>query len=263
MTGKKVRKVNDYPAILVPQNHIEPVPRRIRGVFGSQTILDTSGAKYVWESPYYPQYYVPLGDVRPGVLVDEGQTQHSPRGLVSLHGLRLGDLDRPHAAKVLKKSTIIDLDDTVRFEWSALDAWFEEDELVHVHARSPYVRVDALHSTRSVRIELNGQVVAQTSSPVMVFETGLPTRYYINRAEVDMALLIPSETVTQCPYKGTTSRYWSVRVGEEIHRDLAWEYDFPTLQLQPIAGMIAFYNEKVDIFLEGERLTRPETHFSH
>lgn len=254
--------MNDYPSMLVPVNHVEPVPRRIRALFGSKMILDTTAAMYVWESPFYPQYYVPLGNVVSEALVDEGQTQHSPRGLVLLHGLQLGDRHRPHAAKLLKSSTVDGLENTVHFEWSALDAWFEEDELVHVHPRSPYVRVDALHSTRQVRVELEGQVLAETSSPVMVFETGLPTRYYINRTEVDMTSLLASDTVTQCPYKGTTSRYWSVRVGQEIHPDLAWEYDFPTRQVQPIAGMIAFYNEKVDIFVDGRHLERPETHFS-
>jgi uncharacterized protein (DUF427 family) len=96
----------------------------------------------------------------------------------------------------------------------------------------------------------------------MVFETGLPTRYYLNKTEVNFAHLQKTETVTACPYKGTTSHYWSVRVGGTVHPDLAWCYDFPTRQLLPIAGLISFYNEKVDIILDGERLPRPETHFS-
>jgi uncharacterized protein (DUF427 family) len=105
-------------------------------------------------------------------------------------------------------------------------------------------------------------VLAESSSPVMVFETGLPTRYYLNRTEVNAEHLLPAATVTACPYKGKTSGYWSVRVGETVHADLAWAYDFPTRQLLPIAGLIAFYNEKVDIWLDGEPLERPVTHFS-
>ena len=108
-----------------------------------------------------------------------------------------------------------------------------------------------------MRIELDGAVLADASSSVMVFETGLPTRYYLSRTEVDFAHLVPSDTVTACPYKGTTSGYWSVAVGGTVHPDLAWTYDFPTRQLLPIAGLIAFYNEKVDIFLDGEPLARP------
>jgi len=142
-----------------------------------------------------------------------------------------------------------------------VDAWFEEDEQVFVHPRNPYTRVDALRSTRAVRVELDGVVLAESSCPVMVFETGLPTRYYLNRSEANFDHLIPTQTQTACPYKGTTSGYWSIRVGETVHPDLAWAYDFPTRQLQPIAGLIAFYNEKVDIFLDEQLLDRPKTHF--
>ena len=142
-----------------------------------------------------------------------------------------------------------------------MDAWFEEDEQVFVHPRSPYTRVDALRSGRPVRVELDGVVLADAGSSVMVFETGLPTRYYLSRTDVDFAHLIPTGTVTACPYKGTTSGYWSVRAGGTVHADLAWSYDFPTRQLLPIAGMIAFYNEKVDTILDGQRLDRPQTHF--
>jgi uncharacterized protein (DUF427 family) len=129
---------------------------------------------------------------------------------------------------------------TVRFDWNALDAWFEEDEQVFVHPRSPYVRVDAVRSTRRVRVELDGAVLAESASPVMVFETGLPTPYYIGRTEVNFDHLIPTNTVTACPYKGVTSGYWSIRAGERLHPDLAWSYDFPTRQLLQVAGLISF-----------------------
>jgi uncharacterized protein (DUF427 family) len=112
-----------------------------------------------------------------------------------------------------------------------------------------------------VRVELEGTVLAESTSPVMVFETGLPTRYYLNRTEVDFAHLVPTETVTACPYKGTTSGYWSFRGGDTVHEDIAWTYDFPTRQLLPITGLIAFYDEKVDTFLDGQHLDRPVTHF--
>jgi uncharacterized protein (DUF427 family) len=150
----------------------------------------------------------------------------------------------------------------VRFEWAALDAWFEEDEQVFVHPRDPYTRVDALRSDRPVRVELDGVVLADSRSAVLVFETGLPTRYYVNRTDVRFEHLVPSGTVTSCPYKGTTSGYWSVQAGGAVHQDLAWAYDFPTRQLLPVAGLVAFYNEKVDTFLDGEPLDRPQTHFS-
>jgi uncharacterized protein (DUF427 family) len=255
------RATSDYPAAITTVNHVEPVPRRIRAFLADEKVLDTTRALYVWEWPNYPQYYIPMADVQRGLLDPEGHTQQTGRGVVQLHGLRVGDLHRPRAAKVLVESPIAGLTGTVRFEWAALDAWFEEDEQVFVHPRSPYTRIDALRSNRSLRVELDGVVLADACSSVMVFETGLPTRYYLSRTDVDFAHLIPSGTVTACPYKGTTSGYWSVQAGGTVHPDLAWSYDFPTRQLLPIAGMIAFYNEKVDITLDGQQLERPQTHF--
>jgi uncharacterized protein (DUF427 family) len=254
--------MDDYPKAIVASNHTEPVPRRVRAYLGGQVVVDTTQARYVWEVPHFPQFYVPLTDVTPGVLVSEGHTQHSPRGDLELCGLRVGDTERRNAAKVLRESNIAALSGTVRFEWSAMDAWFEEDEQVFGHPRSPYVRVDAIRSTRSVRVELDGVVLASSSSPVMVFETGLPTRYYVNRTEISRSNLFPSPTVTSCPYKGTTGAYWSARIGEQVHEDIAWSYDFPTRQLLPIAGLVAFYNERVDLFVDGARLDRPLTVFS-
>lgn len=253
--------MSDYPKMITPVNSVEPVPRRIRAFLNNEVVLDTTAARYVWEWPYYPQYYVPIADVRRDLLVAEG-AHHSSRGPVEVYGLRVKDVHRPHAARLLTDSSVHGLSDTVRFEWAALDAWFEEDERVFVHPRNPYARVDAVRSTRRLRIELDGVVLAESSSPVMVFETGLPTRYYLNRTEVNFAHLIPSDTITECPYKGTTSAYWSVRIGETVYPDLAWCYDFPTRALSPIAGLVAFYNEKVDIVLDGQPLGRPSTHFA-
>ena len=253
--------MNGYPSAIVPINHVEPVPRRIRASLGGETVLDTTAALYVWEWPYYPQYYIPVADVRDHMLVPEEHAQASKLGKFELHALRVGEVSRPHAAKLLTESPVERLSGTARFDWNALDAWFEEDEQVFVHPRNPYVRVDALRSTRHVRVEINAAVIAESAAPVMVFETGLPTRYYIEHTEVNFEHLIPTDTVTACPYKGTTSGYWSTNVGGTIRPDLAWSYDFPTRQLLPIAGMISFYNEKVDIFLDGQQLERPTTHF--
>ncbi|HET9256350.1 MAG TPA: DUF427 domain-containing protein [Pseudonocardiaceae bacterium] len=253
--------MTDYPRSIVAVNHVEPVPRRIRAMLGGETVLDTTQARYVWEWPHYPQYYIPIDDLRRELLVMEG-AHGSSRGPVEVYGLRVGDLHRPHAARLLTDSTVDGLSGTVRFEWAALDAWFEEDERVFVHPRDPYTRVDAVRSTRTVRVGLGGVLLAESSSPVMVFETGLPARYYLNRTQLNLAHLIPSDTVTECPYKGRTSAYWSVRIGETVYPDLAWCYDFPTRQLLPIAGLVAFYNEKVDIALDGQPLARPKTPFS-
>ena len=257
----------DYPQSIAPINHIEPVPRRIRATLGGRTVFDTVAALYVWEWEKYPQYYIPLGDVDQAVLIDEQHPQKLSRGTARRHALNVDDIHRPAAARIYGADAQPGLADTVRFEWSALDAWFEEDEQVYVHPRNPYTRVDALRSTRPVRIELDGIVLADSRSPVMVFETGLPTRYYINPTDVSFDHLVPTETVTECPYKGTTGCYWSARIPDPTtgsvteHQDLAWMYAFPTRQLLPISGLIAFYNERVDTFVDGELLLRPKTHF--
>ena len=253
--------MRDYPQAIAETNRIEPAPRRVRGVLGGKVVFDTSHALYVWEWANYPQYHIPLSDVNVEFLIDEDHPQRLSRGTARRHGLRVGDIARPGAARLYTEDSLDGLAGTLRFDWAALDAWFEEDEEVFVHPRNPYTRVDALRSTQTVRIELDGTVLASSDSPVLVFETGLPTRYYFNRTDVSFEHLETTGSVTACPYKGKTSAYWSIRIGEDLHKDLAWSYDFPTRELLPIAGLIAFYNEKVDITVAGESLERPTTHF--
>jgi uncharacterized protein (DUF427 family) len=252
--------MSDYPAMISSVDHIEPVPRRIRAMLDGKTVLDTTKALYLWEWEFYPQYYIPLADVNQGVLVDEDHEAKLRRGTTKAYGLRSGEVVKRGAARLYTESDIDAIVGHLRFEWNELDSWFEEDEEVFVHPRSPYVRVDALRSTSDVRIELNGLVLAHSTSPVLVFETGLPTRYYVSKSSLNFEHLIGSKTVTSCPYKGNTSEYWSVRSGETVHKDLAWSYGFPTRQLLPIAGLVAFYNEAVDIYLDNELLERPSTH---
>jgi uncharacterized protein (DUF427 family) len=251
--------VRDYPQPPVQAGHTEPVPRRVRAFLGGTCVLDTLAARYVWEWPGYPQYYVPVTDVAPGVLIDEGVQKQRVPGPARLHAVSAGGQERPGAAWV---QTDGELRDTVRFDWSALDAWFEEDEQVFVHPRNPYSRTDAVRSSRTVRVEVDGVVLAESSSPVLVFETGLPTRYYLPRTDLRFEHLVPSDTVTACPYKGRTSAYWSARIGDAVHPDIAWSYDFPTRELLPIAGLVAFYNERLDLFVDGRPLDRPVPPFS-
>lgn len=253
--------MRDYPDMIATVNHMEQAPRRVRATLGGRVILDTTRAVYLWEWPYYPQYYIPLDDIDPDVLIDENHESKLSRGTARRLGLRVGDLVRARAARVYADDATPGLSGLVRLEWDAPDAWFEEDEQIYVHPRSPYVRVDALRSTRSLRVELDGVVLAESRSPVMVFETGLPTRYYIDRMQVRFNHLVASPTVTACPYKGRTTGYWSVRAGGVLHRDLAWTYDFPASGVQGIAGLVSFYNEKVDVFLDEKLLDRPTTHF--
>jgi uncharacterized protein (DUF427 family) len=250
-----------FPQAIVPVDHVEAVPRRVRAELGGQVVLDTTDALYLWEWPYYPQFLIPAADIDPAALVDEQHTSQLQRGSVARVGLRAGGVERLGAGHRYLESAIEGLRGTVRFDWDALDAWYEEDEEVWVHPRNPYVRVDALRSRRTVRVQRDGIVLAESDAPVMVFETGLPTRYYVDRSAVDFTRLRPSPTVTSCPYKGRTTAYWSVEVGGESYPDLAWSYDLPTRQLLPIAGLVAFYDEQVDVFLDGVEQPRPKTHF--
>jgi uncharacterized protein (DUF427 family) len=191
-----------------------------------------------------------------------GDVVSTPQGEARLLELKSDAVERRPAARLITKSALVDLTGTVRIEWNAVDQWFEEDEEVFVHPRSPYKRVDALRSNRAVRVALNAITIAEAQSCVMVFETGLPTRYYIDPTNVRFEYLTPSPTRTQCPYKGKTDGYWSVRANGSKLADVAWTYSFTTPAMTPIAGLIAFLNEKVDIFIDGRLQPRPVTHFT-
>jgi uncharacterized protein (DUF427 family) len=257
----------DYPEMAAMAGRVEPAPRRVSATLGGEQIFDTIRAHYVWEWPYYPQYYIPVEDVDHRFLVDEHHEGRLRFGTYRRYGLRAGGLDRPRSARAYGDDSIAGVAGTVRFDWDAVDAWFEEDEEIFVHPRNPYVRVDAMRSHRHVRVELAGQVLAESHAPVLVFETGLPTRYYFDPTDISMRALVRTETRTACPYKGVTAHYWSARTGcdepREEHRDIAWCYTYPTRQLLAIAGLIAFFNERVDISVDDVQLVRPRTHFAH
>ena len=248
---------DDYPRMAAERGRVEPAPRRVRGYAGGELIFDTTAARYVWEVPYYPQYYVPLHDVRTELLTDENHAQRVQFG--PSHTFSLGGA--PGSVRVFDADGGGPVDGLVRFDWDAVE-WFEEDERILGHPRNPYARVDALRSHRHVRVSVDGVVLADTTSPVLLFETGLPTRYYVDRTNVAFEHLVPSDTQTLCPYKGTTTGYWSVRVGDDLHADLAWAYDYPLPAVAAIAGLVSFYNEKVDVAVDGVALPRPSTHFS-
>ena len=142
-----------------------------------------------------------------------------------------------------------------------MDAWFEEDEEIIVHPRDPYTRVDTLASSRHVRVFIDGELVADSTRPVLLFETGLPVRYYLPQTDLSTELFTPTDKHTSCPYKGT-ARYWSATVGGTEHPDIVWSYPTPLPESIKVAGMVSFYNEKVDIEVDGVMQERPRTKFS-
>jgi len=240
---------------------VERSPKRIRALLGGRVVVDTTAARLVWENPHYPAYYLPRDDVA-ARLEPTGRIEHSPsRGDAHFFDVGAGGQVAAGAARAYPDSPIEDLRDLVRFEWDALDEWLEEEEPVYVHPRSPYTRVDVLASSRHVHIEIDGVQVADSDQPRILFETGLPPRYYLPLAHLRTELLRPSPTVTRCPYKGTAA-YWSLEVNGRRCEDYAWTYRTTLPESQKIAGLVSFYNEKVDLFVDGAALERPRTVFS-
>jgi uncharacterized protein (DUF427 family) len=241
---------------------IENGPKRVRTFLGGELLADTKHPKLVWEVPYFPSYYFPAADVRMDALIPNGHTRHSPsRGDAVNFTVKAGDREVEDAAWHYPDSPVEELRGLIRFDWDAMDGWFEEDEEVYVHPHDPYKRIDVLHSSRHVEVEVNGVKVAETHSPTLLFETGLPTRYYVPKVDVRMDLLVPTDTTSGCAYKGF-AKYWSVEADGETFEDVVWSYPTPLPENVKIAGLVAFYNEKVDLIVDGERLERPKTKFS-
>jgi uncharacterized protein (DUF427 family) len=227
----------------------EPSPKRIRVYLGGQVVADTMRALLVWESRGYPIYYIPAADVNKGLLMSDGGIASSELlGDAEVFSVKAGGALASGAAQHYLESPVDELRDHIRFEWNAMDAWFEEDEEIFVHPRDPHARIDVLPSSRHVRIELDGVTIAESRSPRLLFETGLPTRYYLSKLDVRMDLLVPSETVTHCPYKGT-AQYWSIQIGDRLHKDLVWSYRTTPPESQKVASLLAFW--KADVYVDG------------
>jgi uncharacterized protein (DUF427 family) len=230
---------------------IEPGRKRVRTYLAGQLVADTIHPVLVWEGPHYPVYYLPAADVR-AELVPVGRTEHSPsRGDAQVFDVKVASATAPAAALRYPESPLAELRDLVRLDWNSMSEWLEEDEPVYTHPRDPYTRVDILASSRHVRVELDGVTVADSRRPRILFETGLPPRYYLPLTDLRVDLLRPSDSESHCPYKGTAS-YWSVDTGRAEHRDVVWMYRFPLPESQKIAGLACFYTEKVDLFVDGE-----------
>ena len=236
---------------------VEPSAKRVRVYFGGEVIGDTIHAKLVWEIPHYPAYYFPVADVRTNCLLESDRTERSPMlGEARYFNVGGGNRVVANAAWHYPQSPIIEIRDHVRFEWDQMDAWFEEDEEVFVHAHDPYKRMDILHSSRHIEVSVNGVTLADTRRPTIVYETGAPIRYYIPKPDVHMNLLEPTDKRTGCAYKGFAS-YWSVSVDTVKRENIAWSYAMPIAECAKIAGLVAFFNEQVDLSIDGALQERP------
>jgi uncharacterized protein (DUF427 family) len=239
----------------------EDSPRRIRATFAGETIVDSRRAKLLHEGTHLPVYYFPEEDVRMDLLEPTDHLTHCPfKGDASYLSLRVGDETAENAAWTYPEpmEDAPPLAGHLAFYWDKLDEWFEEDEQVFGHPRDPYHRIDAVPTSRRIRISVDGEVVAESSRATAVFEAGLPTRWYLPREDVRADVLVPSETETRCAYKGLAS-YYSVRAGDEVLEDLVWYYPEPTREGEPLRDLLCFYNEKVEVEVDGEPERLPES----
>jgi uncharacterized protein (DUF427 family) len=246
----------------------EPIDKWVRGYVGATAVVDTRRPLLFWEETFpVPGYAFAVRDVRMDLLHPasgepaSGQFFFRPKGPVSQwFDLHVGDRLIPHAAWSRDDPA---LDGMVVMSWQPglLDRWLEEDEEVRGHPRDPHKRVEAVASSRRVKVELDGVELASTDRPVLLFETDLPTRYYLPRADVHLEVLTPNETYSLCPYKGETREYWSA-VGPPAVPNVAWSYWAPLPVVQKVAGLVAFYNELVDLTIDGVVQERPVSPFS-
>jgi uncharacterized protein (DUF427 family) len=248
----------EEPVFLLPPPYVEPSPRWVRVRAGDAVVADSRRAVLLaWYGPgRLPTYCLPDDDVRTDLL--RPSDRPSAQDFMVAHDVHAGDLVVERAARLFRDPPppFEAVHGHWTFTWDAGLSWFEEALEVHVHARDPHKRVDVLPSERHVRVELDGEVVAESTRPHALFETTLPTRWYLPFADVRQELLVPSTTVSRCPYKGT-ARYWSVQTGSGLHRDVAWSYPEPVVECPRIAGLVAFFNEHVDLVVDGVPQVRP------
>ncbi len=207
--------------------YVDPFSRRVRATVGDRTVIDSDAVVLVHESGQLPRYAFPPADVQ----VDAAAPDPAAEGYVAV-------------------------------PWGAVDRWFEEDEEVFVHVRDPYHRIETVPTSRHIVISLDGVVLADSTSAVGLYETALPVRWYLPRSDVRLDRLERSDTITHCAYKGTPV-HWSARVGDRLVGDVGWSYDDEVRrEAEAVRGRITFYNERVDIAVDGVHQERPVTPWS-
>jgi uncharacterized protein (DUF427 family) len=242
--------------------HVSESPRHVRVVFNGETIADSKHAKLVRESDVLPIYYFPQGDVRADFFTPTQYKTACPyKGEASYWTIEVGDKRAGNATWSYRAPApdAAEIANCFAFDWNQMDKWMEEDEEIFVHARDPYKRVDVLHSSRHVCVVIDGEIIADSRKPRLLFETNHPVRYYLPQEDVRLDLLVPSATQSRCPYKGAAS-YWSVKVGAQLHEDMVWGYMQPIAECPKIKGLLCFFHERgADIHVDGEEVPRPQT----
>ena len=224
-------------------------PRRVRAVFGGQTVVDTTHAVLLHETGLRPQVYVPLEDIRADLIQPTGHHTYCPfKGTASYWTVTAGGQVAENAIWSYPEPNDESgwLKGYAGFYWNAMDEWYDEDERVEGHIRDPYHRVDVRRSSRPVRVLLGDIVLAETTRPLLLSETGLPNRFYIPAADVRQDLLEESDTHTVCPYKGTAS-YWTVSAGDRKLADAVWSYPQAEGDSAAVSGYLSFLHDDLTI----------------
>ncbi len=241
----------NFPLDDAPEHRLlfEDYPRRVRALVGGHTALDSTRGKLLFETGIPPVYYLPVEDLDGDSLEASDHTTHCPfKGDASYWHLSVGDHTVENAVWLYPEPIAAAgwLEGYCSLYTDAPDLWLHEDEPVRGHLRDPYHRVDVLESSRQVTVRAGGVAVAESDRPKMLFETGLPPRPYLLRADVLPGILSPSETTTSCPYKGEAS-YWDLRVGDEVFEDAAWSYESPLTESLKVGGHLSFAGEGIEI----------------
>ncbi len=251
----------------------EPVAKRVRALLDGATVVDSTRSALVWEPRrVVPSYAVPEEDIL-GEVVPDTRSAPPDEGVPALHpgipfAVHTAPGERvlvrapggPDAAEGLRLAAP-GLEGMVVLDFTGFDAWLEEDEPIVSHPRDPFHRVDTMRSSRHVRVELGGELLAETRRAVVLFETSLPMRSYIPRDDVRMDLLVPTGTHTACAYKGD-ARYWSVEGAGAAGEDIAWSYEAPLRDATQVKDLIAFFDERTDVTVDGVPQQRPNTPWS-
>lgn len=211
----------------------------VKILFNGVYILETTGASFVWEHPYYPQLYLPLSELQSSAKdksfqLHEGDAYNGDDGkhIGSQYTIQVGDKSTDKVLAFSDKLTgpAEQLKGLVKIDFASMDQWFEEDTPIFVHPKDPFKRVDILTSRRHIRVKIDGEVVADTTTSMHLYETGLPCRYYMPLTSLDPKILRPSKTTTKCPYKGQ-AEYYSAEVNGKLHEDVIWYYNNPVSYL--------------------------------
>lgn len=231
----------------------EPLRRRMRVRFGGAWIAESEQVILLHEPGRYPVAYFPLTDVTDGVLArSDHTTQHRDFGATGWYTVTAGDSSKQRAAyeHVALQEHAAVLRGRVAFAWRAMDAFYEEDERIVGHAADPYHRIDIRDTSRHLTVHHDGRLIADTSRPLALYESGFAPRWYVPREDVDQSALVPVETRTFCPYKGICGYF---DIGDVHHA--AWTYDDPWPEVRRVTGLVSFEADKVEIRLDGVRLS--------